>query len=188
LWQDPILLKGGDELKPEIHLYQKGLHKDFWPGGHAQAASDIPPGTYEIDVFQPGFKRFHRDVDVISGHTEVRVVLLVATEATGQPFELAGTIFTATNNVGMWILAFPLAGNPSDVTEVRVGHDGHFKITAPTAGPYLLAVLQGDKVVRCESVYIGNQNREQFIDLTKPGAMPREARRNPAPDGPSKSR
>jgi hypothetical protein len=164
----PYLAEAGGELKPEIHLYEKGSHKDFWPGGHAQAASDIPPGSYEIDVFQPGFKRFHRDVDVMGQQTEVRVVLLVATEATGKPFELAGRVLTAKDYVGMWVLAFPLAGNPSDVTEVQVGHDGRFKITAATAGPYLLAVLQGDKVARSESVYIGNQNREELIDLRKP--------------------
>jgi hypothetical protein len=79
----PYLADAKGELKPEIHLYQKGSQKDFWPAGHAQAASDIPLGTYEIDVFQPGFKRFHRDLDVIGEKTEVRVVLLVATEATG---------------------------------------------------------------------------------------------------------
>jgi hypothetical protein len=63
----------------------------------------------------------------------------------------------------MWVLAFPLAGNPSDVTEAQVGHNGHFKITALTAGPYLLALMRGDSMLGCRSIYIGSTNPEVKI-------------------------
>lgn len=156
----PYLTDAKREFNPEIHLYQKASHKDVWPAAHVQAASDIPLGLYEIDVFQPGFKRFHREVNVISEQTEVRVILLVATEATGQPSELTGAIVSAKDYRGMWVVAFPLAGNPADITEAQVGQDGHFKITALAAAPYLVTLMRGDTMLACKNIYIGSTAQE----------------------------
>jgi hypothetical protein len=165
----PYLSENGSELKPEIHLYEKVTHKDVWPSAHAQSASGIPSGSYEIDVFQPGFKRFRRDVNVTGERTEVRAVLLVTTEATGQRIELAGRILAAQDYTGMWVLAYPLAGSPSDVTEARVSQDGRFKITAANAALYLVTVMRGDHMLACKSIFIGTDNQEVQISA---GAEP----------------
>jgi len=64
----------GDALKPKIHLYELGSHRDHWPET-GQTATSIPFGYYEIEVVEPGFRHFARAIDIIDDHTDVRVVL-----------------------------------------------------------------------------------------------------------------
>ena len=113
-----------------------------------------------------GFKRFHRDVAVIGEQTEIRVVLLVTGEASGRPRELTGTIVSAKNYAGMRVVAFPLAGDPSDVFEARVGNDGRFEIAVLNAGPYLLTLMQADRMLGCKSIYIGPDGQETQISVS----------------------
>jgi hypothetical protein len=159
------LQERGDPLTPEIHLYQQGSNKDFWPAGRAQTAPDIPAGWYELDVFQPGFKRFHQEVTVGGEQISIRVVLLVGVEANGHQLELEGRVIKAKDYVGVWVLAFPLAGSPSDIIEARVDGTGRFKLSSMAPGPCLLAVVRGDSVLHSQQVVISQENPELTIEV-----------------------
>jgi hypothetical protein len=161
----PYLSNDTDWLRPQIHLYELGSHRDLWPTGHVQTADAIPPGLYEIDVFQPGFKRFHRELDVTAGLTEVRVVLQVSVEASGQQMEIAGRVRGPNDYAGIWVLAFPLAGSPADVVETRVGNSGGFRVVTSRSGPYLLTVVRGDRVLGTQPVVIRPGNSELTIEV-----------------------
>jgi hypothetical protein len=155
----------GNSLAPKIHLYQIGTSKDFWPATSTQIAHDIPVGYYRIEVSLLGYRSFRRELEVSDENTSVRVVLTPSGEATG-PAELKGTVLHVTNYTGLWVLAFPLTGSPSDMTESPVAKEtGRFRITTAHPGSYILVVVRGDRVLASQQADIGFQNPELTIDL-----------------------
>jgi len=154
----------GDKLSPEIHLYPLGSRQDVWPTGRVQTANRVPFGYYDLEAFVPGFRPFHRRLDVGHEPVTVRVVLLPSDEAHG-PMELSGRLLGARNPSGLWAVAFPLTGSPSDIAESPVNYEGRFRITTTQSGPYVLTVVRGDKLIISQAVYIGYKNREIDIEL-----------------------
>ena len=152
----------GDLLEPEIHLYQARTHKDFWPEGRQQSASDIPPGYYQIQVSSLGFRPYEQELEVGAGRTDVRAVLAPSGEATGE-LDLNGKVINAKSYEGLWALAFPLAGNLSDSTQSMVSSTGTFRIATAHPGPYILVLVRGDRTLGCKQVYIGVTNPEVQI-------------------------
>jgi len=154
----------GDRLAPEIHLYQLGSQRDFWPDGAKQVARGVPYGYYSIEVSMRGFRTYHRELELGQDHVDVRVVLAPSDEAHG-PMELGGTVIHSKDNSELWAVAFPLAGSPSDATECQIDGSGRFKITTVHSGPYVLAVVRGQKLLGSQAVFIGYRNAELTIDL-----------------------
>jgi|ERR1700733_461209 len=153
----------GDLLEPEIHLYQAGSHKDFWPAGKQQSASDIPPGYYQIEVSSRGFRPYEQKLELGDGRTDVRAVLTPSGEAMGE-LDLNGKVVNAKSYEGLWALAFPLAGNLSDSTQSMVSNTGTFRIATAHPGPYILVLVRGDRTFGCKQVYIGATNSEVQIN------------------------
>jgi hypothetical protein len=153
----------GGTLTPEIHLFQQGSQKDLWPSIRAKTADNIPPGLYNVEISAFGFRHYHREINVSGEHVEVRAVLMVSTEATG-PIRIGGRVLHAKDYVGVWVLLFPLAGDPSNVEEVRVGIAGEFNLFTSNSGPYILAIVRGDDVLHVRRLIVRPENAELIID------------------------
>ena len=147
-----------DLLEPEIHLYQAGSHKDFWPAGHRQSAS-IPPGYYQLEVSSPGFRHYERSLEVLGHQSDIRVVLTPSGEASGE-LDVRGKVTNAKSYERLWVLGFPLAGNLSDSTQSLVSKTGAFLIATTHSGPYILVLVRGDNTLGCKQIYIGATNPE----------------------------
>jgi hypothetical protein len=154
----------GDRLAPEIHLYQAGSHKDFWPTAKTQGAASIPHGYYELEVSSPGYRSFNRNLELGDEHIDVRVVLIPSDEAQSV-LALTGQIVNAKDLRGVWVILFPLAGSPSDTTECQVSESGHFRVTAAHGGPYVLTIVRGQKLLRSQAVNMRYRSPELTIDL-----------------------
>jgi hypothetical protein len=156
----------GDAVSAEIRLYELGSNKNLWPRGETQIANDIPSGYYRIEVIKPGYRSFHRELEVSNERADVRAVLTPSVETSGAS-TLHGKIVPVQDSAGMWVLAFPISGQPNDMTQAKVGKNGQFQITTGHAGSYLLAVVTGMKLLGTKEAYIGFQNSDVVIDLAR---------------------
>jgi hypothetical protein len=154
----------GEPLTAQIRLFQVGTEKNLWPAGGAQSASGIRPGYYRIEVFKPGFRQFRRDLELGEEVADIRAVLTVSRETSGA-LDLRGKVVSIPSYTGIWVIIFPLAGLPTDMTEAKVEDGGGFQISTSHSGPYLLAVVRGSEVLHSEPVYIGVRNPELVINL-----------------------
>jgi hypothetical protein len=152
----------GDVLEPDVHLYQAGTRNDVWPTGHAQSASNLPPGYYQIEVFLPGFRRYERDLEVFAERSYIRVVLTPSGQAVGE-LDVRGKVIHAKSYEHLWVLAFPLAGNISDSTQSIVSNTGAFQVATTHPGPYVLVLVRGDSMLGCKRIYVGATNPEVQI-------------------------
>ena len=157
----------GDELQPEIHLYQSGSHKDFWPSGHKLTADAIPPGWYTIEVSLAGFRRFERQLEIYGEDIALRVIMIPALEAAGE-LSLGGKVTHLSSYDRLWVLAFPLEGPPADMTESMVTAEGRFRVSTTHAGVYLLVIVRGVDVLATQRVYIGIKNTDVEIEAREP--------------------
>ena len=155
---------GGESVSPEIHLYQAGSNRDVWPRRQGNTAGGVPPGYYRVEVSFKGYRRFSRDLAVSGQHIDVRVLLTPSMEATGE-LVLTGTVAHARDVTGLWALAFPLEGQPSDFVESLVNAAGEFRLATPHGGDYMITVVKGSKVLGCQHVSIGVTNEPIVIDV-----------------------
>jgi hypothetical protein len=156
----------GTDLKAEIHLYHLGSHDDSWPVPHAQSATNVKPGYYQIEVSLPGFRSYKRDVEILNESNDIRAVLTPSEEAAGR-LVLSGRVTNAKTYEKLWVLAFPLTGNPSDSTQAMVNSGGAFRVVTTHPGAYVLVVVSGERMLGCTETYIGADNAEVVIRVTE---------------------
>jgi hypothetical protein len=155
----------GEPIVAEIHLYQSGTTKDLWLANRVQQVSGIWPGYYDITVTARGFRSFHRELELIGERLDVRVILTPTGETEGL-LTLTGRVENSKQPEALWVLLFPLSGQPSDMTESPIGKQGGFQLQTVHSGQYLLSVVAGETALFTKSVHIGRRNQAVVIDLS----------------------
>jgi hypothetical protein len=129
-------------------MYQNGTTDDIWPSRHVQTFN-VRPGYYQLQVFLAGYRPFERSLEIYGDAKDLRIVLSPEGEATGER-RINGKVVNAKNYEQLWVVAFPLNGNPSDMIQGLVSGTGTFQIGTIHPGPYVLTVVQGDNLLTCK--------------------------------------
>lgn len=107
-------------------------------------------GTYRLRVRSSGFSSSWAEVNIAQPHTVARTHLEVSFECDTPRTELSGRIKGHQAGGELWVKAIPLRGLGG--YETRAEPNGRFQISGLSQVPYVLLVVENDKVVHQQIV------------------------------------
>jgi hypothetical protein len=145
----------GDELEDvDVDLFQpRGDGTDFAKRFHRGIASKILYGTYTARIHVRGFRLANRLVRVYQPNVVVVVGLSVGGEGDEWTWDLSGLVRGGGRTAGpLWIR---VSGVYSDIIlDAEVSDSGGFSLEKMPGGPYVLALVQGGKVLDVRAIKV----------------------------------
>jgi len=102
-------------------------------------------GTYRLSVRSSGFFLSWADVNIAQPHTVLRTHLEISVECGPPRTEVSGRVRGHQSGGELWVKAIPLRGGGG--YETRAERNGRFQISGLSQVPYVLLIVENDKVV-----------------------------------------
>jgi hypothetical protein len=136
--------------KAVASLTAMGSGAMFKASGSTLTFDGIPLGIYQVTVQAPGFNTAVERVLVYQERAEYRIGLTVAPPHSYERPTFVGVIRGTKAFTGMWVRIVPILSGT--LMEASVSTDGHFAISGPPSGRYIVLVMDSTSLRQATEV------------------------------------
>jgi len=136
--------------------------------GTGETLNDLPYGDYKLRILVPGFSYWNGDLHLSTPQVRLTVGMVLGTYEGPKPTcALLGQVVGINQAIAapVWIRLLPIFAR--EPFEADTANGGQFRIAGVDCGLYVLAVLQGPKVIQTTLLDLRGDTKPISIRITR---------------------